>query len=186
MAESKTVTVTASGYSAAIPSKGETSELWTAYLFWKVADGTSADNAALTWGGSSVFTQGWVASYSGADTTTPIGVASAAFQDNNTASTNAAFTQITTLTDNNLPLGVVYNDQGGVTSIAAGWTEDVDQASGPEVSHKNSVITPAGVTGTPTATLTGTFRSITGMVALQPPQVVTAPQQTLTLLGVGT
>jgi hypothetical protein len=170
MPESKTVTIAVAGYTSAIPQLGETTEVWKACLFWRVATGTSADDAVITWGGSSIFIQGIMAAYSGTDATTPINVASSAFKDNNAASTNAPVDAITTTSDQCLPVTFVYNDQGGVTTAATGWTEDADQASGPEAAHKNATISPAGTTGAVTHTLSGSFRSLTGMVALQPPQ----------------
>lgn len=120
----------------------------------------------VEYGGASKFCNGAIAAYSGTDKLTPhnaLGTAKKA------EAKEAEILAPTTTNKECLLVAWVFNGSGFTANPASGWTEDGDQAAGPEISHKNVGVEPGAQTAIKIV-LNNTTKYISFMVALQPQQ----------------
>jgi hypothetical protein len=152
------------GWSVVIPSQQQATELWSVVMLWRVADGTATDSPTITWTGATVPEWG-IYAYSGTDQRPPLAPTSF---NSNAASLNVLVPGISVPSDNTYLATVAFNDQGQVMSPAAGWTEDDDQADGPELAHKNVVVN-SGTQPSVTHTIGTAVITMTAMFGLHDP-----------------
>lgn len=173
------IAVSEAGLPIAIAGGGWTKQLLTNFNNETVAIYTlpnwngSTTKYKVEWGGASHFWVGLIASYGGTDTSTPVNVVGEV-KTGETA--NPTVKGVTTTSAENLLIAFEFNQGGVLSAPETGWTEDGDQAGGPELSHKNEGVA-AGAQAEITLTMTAK-KWFTVMLSLQPPIVITPPTVT--------
>ncbi len=163
-------------------------EEWTVAIFYlpNWSEAKHGKEFTFTWDGVSISRHGFISSWSGCDTSSPVSaVSNAAIKECTPESTVATIDGYTTPTDENLLLQFLFNNEGRLATPPTGYTEFADQAAGPAGNYKNEGVAK-GAQAKVEITVSKQVTMTLGL-SLQPPQTAgSGPHRgSLALLGVG-